>query len=249
MSNENVPEKKQRPGRKKADHFDKRFEELVKFKEIYGHCTVPSQYEDYPELGKWCMATRKAFNKMLRDKGPLTDQSKDRVDRLKKVGFHLDHNTASNACFERRCVELAEFRLKFGHSNVPAKYEDNERLAKWCSKVRSALRQIKKGHKSRYNLSPEMIHRLEDLDFDWKINHGSVIFEKRCNEFVAFKEKYGHANIPKRFDENPSLGRWCGNIRSAYRKIQSGQKPTYNITKERIEILNKIGFKWKAVNR
>ena len=41
---------------------------------------------------------------------------------------------------------------------------------------------------------------------------------------------------------NPSLGYWCNNMRSAYDKIQKGMKANANLSQDRIERLEKIGF-------
>jgi hypothetical protein len=33
-------------------------------------------------------------------------------------------------------------------------------------------------------------------------------FKKRCRERMAFKEEFGHCNVPRRYVDNPSLGGW-----------------------------------------
>ena len=67
-------------------------------------------------------------------------------------------------------------------------------------------------------------------------------FEKRCRELIAFKEEFGHCNIPQKCANNPSLGHWCDKMRGAYKKIQKGMKPNSNLSQDRIERLDEIGF-------
>jgi len=50
---------------------------------------------------------------------------------------------------------------------------------------------------------------------------------------------------PKCYASNQSLGRWCGNMRTAYNKIQKGMKPNCILSQGRIECLEEIGFQWK----
>ena len=69
-------------------------------------------------------------------------------------------------------------------------------------------------------------------------------FEGRFKQLVDFVDKFGHCHVPYKYLVNPSLGRWCSMMRSAYNKIQQGQTPQINLTQVQIERLEKIGFKW-----
>ena len=242
-----VPEKKTESKKpRKNCSFSKHFKELVKFKNKFGHCEVPQRYEEDPGLGRWCSTVRKGYNQIVRSEKPCIDLSGDRLRRLQEVGFCCE-DTPFSASFDKHCAALAEFKLKFGHCNVPSHYHDNPKLGKWCSQMRTALRQTDRGIKPHYNLSKDRIKRLEELNFLWKKYSSTTSFEKRCQELIDFKKKYGHCNVPKRFKENPSLGRWCGNLRSAYRRQQNGQKASINLSKDRIDLLSKIGFKWAVL--
>jgi hypothetical protein len=54
--------------------------------------------------------------------------------------------------------------------------------------------------------------------------------------------KHWHCNVSRNYKAAPSLGRWCSNIRVAYKKIQQGQK--CYLSQDQIERLEEIGFKW-----
>lgn len=65
--------------------FDEWFDELVAFKERFGHAVVP---QDFPELGVWVHTTRRYYKLMKEGKrSPLTHEQ---VTRLVDVGFVFD---------------------------------------------------------------------------------------------------------------------------------------------------------------
>jgi len=70
-------------------------------------------------------------------------------------------------------------------------------------------------------------------------------FDDRFNKLLAFKEKYGHCDVPRNI-ENMSLGRWCSSaLRFSSKKIQTNQKPCMlKLSNEQIQRLNDAGFKW-----
>jgi len=108
--------------------------------------------------------------------------------------------------------------------------------------MRTAYNKIQKGMKAKFNLSQGRIKRVEEIGFEWK---AAGSFEERCRELIAFKEEFGHCNIPQRYAGNPSLVRWCGNMRKTYMKIQKGMKANSNLSQDRIARLEEIGFEWQ----
>ena len=59
---------------------------------------------------------------------------------------------------------------------------------------------------------------------------------------MAFKEEFGHCNVPQKCTYNLSLGSWCNKLRAAYNKIQKGMKANDNLSQDKIECLEEIGF-------
>lgn len=75
-------------------------------------------------------------------------------------------------------------------------------------------------------------------------------FEDHFQSLLEFKELHGHCNVPHRYKENKSLGNWCNNIRTSYRKMKDGGTVTsYRLTPAQIIRLEKIGFKWRVYYR
>ena len=145
-------------------------------------------------------------------------------------------------CFDERFNQLLRFKEEFGHCNVPYTYQGNPLLGNWC-------RSIKQAHKKRCQLAcrpkcilwQDWIERLEGIGFNWKYFIG---FDDRCRELIAFKEEFGHCNIPRKYHKNASLATWCKTMRAAYNKVQKGMKTSTRLPQDRIDRLEEIGFLW-----
>lgn len=59
--------------------WEQRFHELKKYRELHGHCNVPSRHKENKKLAKWVETQRYFFKKKL--------LSKERINRLKDIGF------------------------------------------------------------------------------------------------------------------------------------------------------------------
>ena len=169
----------------------------------------------------------------------------------KKVKTDKDTSTTqkSKTIFDEWCNRLLRFKEEFGHCNVPqkySKYSGKPSLGIWCNDARSAYTKIQKGMKPRRNLSQERIERLEEIGFQWQVVDYDEAFKKRCRDLISFKEEFGHCNVP--IKNNPSLGKWCNKMSNAYKKIQKGMKAHYNLSQDRIERLEEIGFQWNLKN-
>ena len=61
----------------REDHWQRRFAELVLFRQRHGHCDVPSDWAENPELGRWVLHQRYREH-------PL---STERIEKLHRLGF------------------------------------------------------------------------------------------------------------------------------------------------------------------
>jgi hypothetical protein len=86
--------------------FEERFQELVAFKEEYGHCRVKRSHS----LGEWVHHLRREYKKTGRLSVP------ERVDSLLELGFEF--SVATVMSWEQRLEQLMDFRRKYGHVNV-----------------------------------------------------------------------------------------------------------------------------------
>jgi hypothetical protein len=67
--------------------FDEWCNQLIRFKEEFGHCNVPQRFANNPSLGSWCGQMRIAYKKI--QKGIKADRnlSQGMIKRLEEIGF------------------------------------------------------------------------------------------------------------------------------------------------------------------
>ena len=92
--------------------WELRFNELVDFKDVHGHCKVPRGYKENIKLSEWVHMQRKNYRKKL------PSIMGERCDKLNGLGFLWDIKKA-NPSFEERMEQLRDFRREHGHLDVP----------------------------------------------------------------------------------------------------------------------------------
>lgn len=110
-----------------SKRWKERYCDLVQYQNRFGHCCVPSQWQQNPPLAQW--VKRQRYQLKLRKEGQHSTMSKERESALNKLGFVWDPHTAF---WEERLRELEQFRQENGHANVPTKYPQNPQLAIWA---------------------------------------------------------------------------------------------------------------------
>jgi hypothetical protein len=114
-----------------------------------------------------------------------------------------------------------------GSTDVQMKNPECNRLREWVQTQRKVYRQG--------DLSIVRIAMLESIGgFKWKREVVDKAWMQIYRRLVAYKEKYGDTLVPQNFNKDIKLGRWVGKQRRVC------------IDKDRIELLNKIGFTWNA---
>eukprot|EP00529_Nitzschia_sp_RCC80_P019903 CAMPEP_0113485136 /NCGR_PEP_ID=MMETSP0014_2-20120614/24327_1 /TAXON_ID=2857 /ORGANISM="Nitzschia sp." /LENGTH=430 /DNA_ID=CAMNT_0000378771 /DNA_START=97 /DNA_END=1389 /DNA_ORIENTATION=+ /assembly_acc=CAM_ASM_000159 len=140
-----------------ADQWSTMLEELLSFKRKFGHCNVPHTSKEFPTLGRWVKRQRYQYKIMMDGKNEST-MTPARVQVLERAGFIFDSHGSSWA---QRFAELQQFKVEFGHCNVPSPYQSNPALSNWTKFQR---RQIKKGL-----LSQDRIDALDAIGFQWEL--------------------------------------------------------------------------------
>ena len=122
--------------------------------------------------------------------------------------------------------QLKRYFQQYGDCNVPQKYKENPSLGSWVNTQRQ--------HYKKGELLKEKVNLLNQLNFVWDL------FEARwCERYQQLKDYYDehqHSNVPQRYKDNPSLGRWVGTQRIAYKE--------HKMSQERIDLLNQLNFDW-----
>jgi len=138
----------------------------------------------------------------------------------------------------KRYNELVAYKNEHGNCDVPQKYTC-KRLANFVNKQRMEKNRSD-DNKHQTKMTARRISLLEDLGFQWSRRKGEISWEKSYAEMKKFKNRNGHCHVPTK---RGALGRWVSTQRSKFKhKLLSN---------DRIEKLNKIGFKWcmKEVQR
>ena len=140
-----------------ADRWSRMYKRLTDYKEKFGHCLVPRNFQPDTQLGKWVVAQRLIFAGMRTTNDPVL---RSRIDKLDSLGFSWNLGVPR---WEKMFEKLKTFALLVGHCNVPANWELNPQLAAWVADQREAFRlhRLNKNHQKR----------LEKLGLDLYTSH------------------------------------------------------------------------------
>lgn len=210
-----------------------RYEDLEQYKEIYGHCNVPSRHGP---LGRWVEDQRKNYRSFKEGKSsPMTD---DRIRLLQAIGF-LWTTANYNEVWDTRFQELNEFKAKRGHCN--ARPYDDGQLGHWVHNQRRLYRLLKRGDTN--SLTDDRIQKLESIGFQWTVAKGKAdMWDIKLEELKNFKQENGDCHVPTRYGP---LGTWVARQRRNYWFSKEGKSS--HMTDDRIRKLESIGFEWVFV--
>jgi hypothetical protein len=139
-----------------------KYEELVAFHQVAGHCLVPHCYNDNLPLACW--VKRQRFQYKLMIEGKASTMTVERVRLLELIGFVWD---SQGAAWYERLEELRQFKATHKHCNVPSNYVVNPQLATWVKCQRRQYKLFNEGQPS--NMTSERIGELEKLSFQWEL--------------------------------------------------------------------------------
>ena len=145
--------------------WDHRFEELKRFQEMHGHCSV-KQNED-ASLSNWVLTMRKTM-KAINSGAKNNTLTEERIAKLNSIGFIWEEKAGGTGeTWERRFNELLEYKAEHGTPHVPRGVDT--KLHAWCKFQRKKYRQIEKGQPCGL-LTNERISRLSAIGFRWHTN-------------------------------------------------------------------------------
>ena len=196
-------------------------EKLKEFKSKFGHCNVEFERDSYAGLLSW-------LNNQRSDKREGLLQA-EREAMLNELGVPLEGGAIWNAKWRERYDQLKQYHTEHGNSDVPNRSEGDRQLSSWVLNQRA--------QRKNDALTDEQIRLLDEIGFTWKHrDRGS--WEDRFAEVIAFKEKYGHCNIPLTLTDPPKL--------SAFVNATRVQRNKGTLSAELIVKLDAIGFVWQG---
>ncbi|KAL7536840.1 LOW QUALITY PROTEIN: hypothetical protein ACHAXR_007432 [Thalassiosira sp. AJA248-18] len=228
--------KPKKKGKKQPTNWDKRFEELVEYKEKHGNLNIPNGYEPNPTLVSWSKRQRK-----YQREGAMKSE---KYERLKTLGFDFGGPKQEKKPWETHYQALVEFRKENGHNDVPVVYEPNPQLYYWIGTQKQSF---KKG-----KLSDGRVALLQEIDFDFTVKAPRMKkrkgtrggnkpfldpeeFEKLVGQLIEYKEKHGDVDVPQR---SGRLGSFVHYMRFY---IKGGK-----LSQDIIDRLTEIGFSWNV---
>jgi len=204
----------------------KNYEKLKAFKDKNGHCSV-SQTDKDPELrrlGKW-VNTQRTLYKGRMSNGRFITILPERVEMLEKLGMIWN---AKDADWEKGFRDLKSYKEKHNHFNIP----QTDKLYFRARRLR-----LKKE-----TLSSDQLARLNSIGFyeNYIIEKGQkqfkpypeTNFNKRFNQLLEFKAKFGTIEIKARHKEFSGLYYWLKDIKEQRDRL----------TESQINRLESIGF-------
>lgn len=230
--------------------FEERLEECKEYAKIHGHPNVPQGYKHNPLLGQWCDQIRKSYAKAMGNNGAGVKGLRltaPKIQALKDIGFDFHYKTVDRKTYEERIAEIKEYAEKHGHANIPPTYKENPGLGMWVANLRSSYKRFQKNKQNYKGLqfTEERLQQLRDVGFDFDLKCGKT-FEDRLEELKEYKAKHGDVHVSQKYKGNPSLGSWCANMRTAYRRKKEGKPTLFKMTDERIKILEDMGFEFSV---
>jgi hypothetical protein len=227
--------------------WERMFLQMAEHQRLHGHCHVVSGNKENPQLSEWVASQRKVFKQ--------GQMRADRAERLNALGFiwRSDYQTwkryrggevraarqkigdAQEVRWNQRYEELVTFKKLHGHTRVPKVPPGNRVLWHW--------RHVQREWRRKGILKPGRLARLDAIGFEWEEPPGKSpsvadYWEPRWNAMFerlkAFQERFGHARVPKRWKEDPSLANW---VHKQRREIRRGK-----ITAEHRARLEALGF-------
>jgi hypothetical protein len=133
-------------------YWMKMYDQLILFKEKYGHTRVPYYWNENRRLGQWVSRTRRKVYEL----------TEEQTDLLNRAGFRWNIIRKNPVPWTSMFQLLIKFKEKYGDTRVPTKWERDKKLGKWVSRMRS----------DQDKLDPERKRMLENINFDWQKRKG-----------------------------------------------------------------------------
>ena len=220
-----------------------RFGELEDYKQEVSDCNVPRKFEANPQLGIWVFNQRRRYQQKK--------LSSERIEALESMGFEWTRplGKLDDEQWWKRLGELKEYKQMRSDCNVPISYEVNPQLSNWVMNQRACYhRFFDENWKQNPGITKERIDALNEIGFEWRLRDRPE-WDERYDELLAYKEEHGDTLVPMdaRGDSDNKyhkLAMWVNTQRREYRLLQKGKHS--QLTDERIEKLNQIGFVWSV---
>ena len=154
------------------NHLD----DLMKFKEIHGHCDVPFQHHENKSLGYWVHNQRQVYKKWL--KGEACSLTQSRIDSLEELVFRLNSPRKRKADAQQETIIKRKQVLNDSNTSIKTNSEN-----------------IDKPIASEDITQNEVKSKVKIEVFD-------VLWNRRLAELQNFYLNNGHSDVPAMYPAN-----------------------------------------------
>mmetsp|Transcript_89607 Transcript_89607/g.159080 ORF Transcript_89607/g.159080 Transcript_89607/m.159080 type:complete len:262 (+) Transcript_89607:62-847(+) len=146
--------------------------------------------------------------------------------------------------FAKRLAELAAFKDRLGHVDVPLGSATGSKLVP-NGLGRWVYTQRKRKIDGKMQAAEEAA--LTALGFRWKLDPEELDFEEMVERLVAYRQKHGDTLVPKKCEADPLLGAWVAAMRRKADPLLNGGETALDAgQRERLET---VGFSWEPARR
>ena len=179
------------------------------------------------------------FKKVMEQKKreeEAAEKEKRAKERLQKLKSETD-KLKKEADWDIMFGALSKYKKEVGDYNGP--YSKESQLGTWVHKQRLEFKKFEAGNKSK--LSKEKVNMLKSIGFQFHERTKYLSWDDHLESYQKFLDKHGPDFHP--LSDTP-LGKWIYTIRQNYKRVQAGETVS-NLSAERIELLDKLGFDWE----
>jgi hypothetical protein len=175
--------------------------------------------------------------------------------------------------WEAQLAKLKQYKRKRGDCNVPKRWTEDPGLGQWVAGQRKFKKWLDRGDPWP-RMTAARAAKLEALGFAWELSvteqqrkqrskgsqeTGSQVNSKESQDdagwedwvakLVQYKRMHGDCIVPRRWVEDPPLGRWVCHQRKCKKKLDRGE-PSEGMTAARAAKLEALGgFAWELAAR
>lgn len=150
------------------------------------------------------------------------------------------------ASFEKRLAELAAFKERVGHADVPLGSTSSSKLTptglgQWVYAQRK--------RKADGKLDPAEKVALDALEISWQdpSETKDLEWDEMIRRLMEYKKSNGDCFVPKKYEADPKLGAWVASVRRDADPLLNGGVPI--LADHLREELDAIGFSWQPKKR
>lgn len=196
-----------RVGNQIDENWDKKYQELCHYFQIYGHANVSSTDQNFASLARWVSTQRELYKvQSLENKSHQNSEkqaesqsglSDEKIRLLENIGFSF---SMQNTLWNQRYAELQDYKRVKGHTNVS--HMENRSLYEWSKRQQRYFQDYMQGRMtSNILMTPEKVQKLEKIGFDWQYCF-EPLSEKELQDVISRtkdKKKNGNSqNSPKK---------------------------------------------------